>query len=711
MQKYKWLDEKKPDQGNITQFSEKLGISETLAGILLSRGMDNHERAYEYLNPDTGRLCDPYLMKDMEEAVGTILSAVAERKRIVIYGDYDVDGITSTAIIYNYLGGMGADVDYYIPDRLDEGYGLSMGAVQKLAERNIELVITVDCGVTAFPEIEYLKQKGIKVVVTDHHECMTELPCADAVVNPCRQDCTYPGKELSGAGVALKLVYAMGQRLGQKDAGLQFMDLAAIGTIADVVPLINENRIIAYYGLKLLNRTGNTGIKALLKAAGFKEQSITVHTVSFVISPRLNAAGRMGDASRSVKLLVSKDEAFCDELSLELCAENKQRQDIEGKIISEVNDMLLNNPGLLQNRVIVLAKEGWHNGIIGIVASRTAERYHKPSILVSLDKDTGKGSGRSIHGFNLYEAISSASGLLDRYGGHELAAGITIKKSNIDKFREAVNQYAGMASGKREPPPVLYTDIVTDGNVINIKLISELERMAPFGTGNPVPVFVMKNVQVTEFKTVGDNKHLRFKIFNGCRDFGSIAFGMGSLLEAFSLYNRMDIAFTPEINTWNSIERIQLNIKDIKAGGEVGILSEKLDSFEEEYEAWKAKELQDENNDLLNTPENVMLEDIVPVRNELAAVYKHFYQEQNELHHIESYELCATRICSKWKVGINSFKLRRCLDIFEELGIARVSNTGRNWSSFTMIKDNSRKVDLDSSITYRRLKGLLVNRA
>jgi single-stranded-DNA-specific exonuclease len=544
---------------------EQFNINEMLARTLINRGIENIEEANRFVKADLNDLYDPYLLSDMEKAVDRILAAIEENERICIYGDYDVDGVTSTALCINTLRRLDADVVHYIPVRAEEGYGLNDDAVAHIAEMGVNLIVTVDCGIRSVDVVETVKQSGMEIIITDHHECGEQLPDALAVVNPHRQDNGYPFKELAGVGVAFKLMQAVTDSIGYSELLYEVLDIAAIGTIADVVPLLDENRIIVKNGLERLMNTNNIGLKALIDVSGLKDKQISSYNIAFVIAPRINAAGRLADASRCVELLTTEDEALAYEIAEELERENGERQRIEAAILEQAITKLTTEYDLENCRIIVLDHSDWHPGVIGIVASRIVDQFSKPAILIARGDEIGKGSARSMSGFNLYEAMSKCSDLFEKFGGHEMAAGLSIKPENIDVLRKRINDIAGEMLQEKELLPEILVDYKLEHKDINLQTAKLLKNLEPFGMGNPNPNFVCRNLEVLDRKLVGTSgKHLSLNLYDGSNSVKAIAFNMGNLYNVLSSCKKIDIICCMDINQWNNNETVQLIIKDIK---------------------------------------------------------------------------------------------------------------------------------------------------
>ncbi len=489
----KWVTAK-PDLQAAQSLSETCGFSPLAAAALCARGVDTPEKAAAFLSTDISGLHNPMRLCDMGKAVQQIRTAIAEKQKIIVFGDYDVDGITATCVLLRYLRSLGADADYYIPNRLSEGYGLSCAAMDALYEKGVRLIVTVDSGVTAFEEAAYAKQLGMKMVITDHHECREQMPDAEAVVNPRRPVCAYPFTELAGVGVAFKLICALAEAEHLQQMLDAYADLVALGTVADVMPIIGENRIIVAYGLERMAVTQNLGLEMLLREAGQKSRRLTASVISFILAPRINAAGRMGNTEQAVELFLTDDPVRAQQLAALLCEQNKQRQAAENHILQQALAQLRKEYHPLEDKMIVLAGEGWHHGVIGIVSSRICDRYGCPSVLIAVDDGIGKGSGRSMEGFNLFEALTDSAHLLDKFGGHELAAGLTIQQKNICEFKSRLLAYADTHIKPEDLMPVLQIDCAITPAYITQSAVEGLAALEPFGLKNPQPVLDRKSV-------------------------------------------------------------------------------------------------------------------------------------------------------------------------------------------------------------------------
>ena len=560
-----YLDENL-DKNLISQLAQEMHISTILAKIMLNRGLTDKNQVEKFLAKSISGIHHPYNFKGMDIAVERVVQAIQKKEKTVIYGDYDVDGITSTSILYMFLKDLGAVVDYYIPDRIDEGYGVNIAALDKICKSGVSLLITVDCGITAVNEVNYAKERGIDVIVTDHHTCKEQIPDAVAVINPKQPDCPYEFKDLAGVGVAFKFILALAIRYGisTRECFDKYVEFAALGTIADVVPLRDENRIIVNSGLKIMQRNPSCGLDCLMHVAGLKEKPVNTTSVGYVISPRINAAGRVGNAKVAVDLLTSADRQHCYDTALTLNEENRMRQIKEQEIADEALEIIKSHPKIADNDVIVLYHEKWHHGIIGIVASRISDIYHKPCIMLSLEDDIAKGSGRSVKGLNLFNALNYCSDLLIKFGGHELAAGLSIEQKNIDEFIKRINEYSKQNKTAEADFYTLELDCELSPQSITRKLIQNINALEPFGTANPQPLFSMCNVVVQNVRPIGmNNKHLKLIVRKNNITFSTVGFNLGHLAEKINVMSCIDIAFYPEINQYRNNDYIQLNIKDI----------------------------------------------------------------------------------------------------------------------------------------------------
>ena len=540
------------------------GYPYLVSSVLASRGVTCPEQATEFLTQETTLVHSPFLMKDMDKAVARIDRALSDGERIAIFGDYDVDGITATCIMVDYLKGRGADVVHYIPRRIEDGYGLSCEAIEGLRRGGATLLVTVDCGITGVEEVAYARSIGMDVVVTDHHECKEALPEASAVVDPRRTDCEYPFKHLAGCGVALKLVLALGGPDREEALFSRYCTLAAIGTVADVMQMTGENRTIVSRGLASLDRSDFIGLHALLKEAGLAGREISSVQIGFVLAPRINAAGRMGAADMAADLLLCQDAAQAEELAKSLCALNRERQSVEQTIYSQAEAMIEELPED-QRRALVLASETWHQGVVGIVASRLSEKYSRPSFMIHLNGNVGKGSCRSWGGFNLFAALESCSDLLLGFGGHELAAGFTIDEANIPAFRARMNQYAAEYWVGKAPESALEVDVeLRQPGRVTLQEVEALAALEPYGSGNARPLFCLMGATLLRTQNVGQNRHLKLRLGKGNAQFDGIFFSTTSAACGCAEGDRVDAAFYLQVNEFRGSRTVQLQMVDIR---------------------------------------------------------------------------------------------------------------------------------------------------
>ena len=551
---------KEIDNNKVKEYVDKFKISEVTAKMLLAKDL-TEDKIDEYLNPSIEKLHDPYLLNDMEILVDRIILAKDRKEKVAIYGDYDVDGITSITLIYSFLRDLGLEMVYYLPDRIEEGYGLNTDALKRLKDDGVSLVITVDCGISAVNEVEYAKNIGLDVCITDHHECSEVLPKAISIVNPKRPDSTYPFNSLAGVGVTFKVLSAIVKRLGlDEHEYLKYLDIAAVGTIADIVPLVGENRIITANGLEMLAKTKNEGLKALMKVA--RIEKVDSDNVSFGIAPRINASGRMADATVAVKMLLAENEMEAYKYAKVLDSQNLARQEVEKGIYNEAI-LQIEKEGLDKRKTMVVAGEKWHQGVIGIVASKLTEKYLKPVILLAYDGETAKGSGRIPAGISLYDALSECSELLTTFGGHELAAGLTLETKNIPEFREKFEQ---VITNMKEEDFVRVIDIDTEitKKDVTLNILEDINLLAPFGQKNKKPVFMYKNLKVTSVSTLKEDKHLKFRLSDGDFYVDAVFFGAGNRRDEVTLGDKIDVAVNIALNEYQGRKSIQFLMSDFK---------------------------------------------------------------------------------------------------------------------------------------------------
>lgn len=697
----------------IEEISSVLGLSMTSAKILYNRGAKDASAAAVYLSTGVDKLHSPFLMKDMDKAVARIIRALERGEKITIYGDYDVDGVTSVTLLYLYLKSIGAYVDYYIPSRDGEGYGLSKGAIDTLKDGGTELIITVDTGITAKEETEYAKSLGIETVVTDHHECLSTLPEVCAVVNPHRPDCTYPFSELAGVGVVFKLVSALEiSRNPQIETDVilekicnEYSDLAALGTVADVMPLCDENRAIVGMGLKRMSNEPRVGLAALIEAsanianakpvvskstAAQKRRKIDAGYIGFGIAPRINAAGRISNATKAVELLLCENYAKAYDAAVELCEINILRQTEENKIAESAYAIVDSTHDFENDKIIVIAGDRWHPGIIGIVASRVTEKYGLPAILISFDgamgdeqrpEDLGKGSGRSIKGINLCDGLKACEDCLEKYGGHELAAGLSVRRDRIDEFKKKINQFARESLGDGELVEKTYADCALNLADANMALADELTSLEPFGVANPTPQFLMSDLTIQSVFAIGGGKHTKLILTDGVSNIQAVIFGVGGFDFKFMRNDRVDVICKLNINEFRGEKSVQLVISDIR-------LSEKHQT--EIYEGCIAYDKKSEGILKDKYFEGLGRADVV-------SVYR--FLKEIVIDSI-SYEELLRIVNSESHKRISYIKLRLILDILSEIKVLSVSDN-EDGSIKIDVFSNAAKTQLELSRTYR----------
>lgn len=664
------------------------GIPPLPAAVLCARGLDTPEKAWTFLDDREELLHDPFLLKDMDRAVARIRRALEGRETIAVYGDYDVDGITSTCLLTDYLRRQGAHVISYIPDRIGEGYGLSSQAVELLHKQGVTLIITVDCGITAVAETVRAAELGIDVVITDHHECKEALPAAAAVVNPHRVDCQYPFPCLAGVGVAFKLVLALDGPEHQRALLAEYADLTAIGTVADVMQLTGENRAIVRIGLEALAHTKRPGLRSLIREAGVEGKPLTATTIGYTLAPRINASGRMGCAALAGELLLTEDPARAEELAQELCALNRERQTIEGEIFAQCVAQLDREGG--SRPVIVLANEGWHQGVVGIVASRLAEKYSCPAFMICLQDGKGKGSCRSFGGFNLFAALEQCADLLEDFGGHELAAGFTISEEHIDAFRTRMEAAVLERTGGAEMVSVLQADArIEDPGLLSQEGVESLSLLEPFGAGNPKPVFVLSGATILSMFEVGGGRHLKLRLRYQGAAFDAIFFSATASQLGLGPGDRVDAAFTPQINEFRGARSVQLQICDLQSAPTRAQVERSL--FERlraggAISAFEARSM-------------------TPTREEFEAVWRYLKRHASP-DPLEDHPSHLTKNIAKTLHVRDAYaRTMVCIQVFDERGLIRVEqqNAGRLRIGLCRVEG---KVDLEQSELLRRLRRL-----
>ncbi|MDP4117751.1 MAG: single-stranded-DNA-specific exonuclease RecJ [Bacillota bacterium] len=668
MNRFEWVYSGiSPDSPQALALAQEIDKMPVIAALALDRGINSAEKFNKFNKKSPDDLFSPFLMKDMEKAVARIRLALENDEHVTVYGDYDVDGITSISILVKYLRSKGGIVDYYIPDRVEEGYGINTGALYSLFENGTTLLITVDTGITAYKEIDSIIGMGMDVIVTDHHQCKEQIPCCEAVINPRREDCPYPFKSLAGVGVVFKLICGL-ENGNQKEVLQNVGDIVALGTIADVVELSGENRIIVDYGLKMLKNTDNLGLRTLIDVAEIGEKAATVSGIGYGIAPRINAAGRIGDAGTGVSLFLSENEDEAKEISENLINENKHRQDLEQKIYKEVIEKIEKDPSYKNKPVLVIWGEGWHHGVIGIVSSKISEKYLKPCILITVEGGVAKGSGRSVDGFNLFNAMTACGDIFIKYGGHALAAGLTLYEENLEKLDFAINEYARGFLSSESKKPVLNIDFEMPMQYIYAKAVEEMYLFEPFGAANLQPVFSLSGCTVVAYKQLSEGKHLRLSLEKEGTKLDAIGFGMGEEFSNIILNDTIDVAGHITINEWNRTKRIQIVLKDIRYTK----ISKKINP--------------------------------VPVREDFANLYSFIRR-----YSINGFFRCGEDLLAR-KLSLcpggcfDTKKLRICMNVFAELSL--LSFVDHDGSYDIYLSQNDQKVDLNAS---RILKNLSEN--
>ncbi len=704
----------------IREIARDAGVSEVVARLIYNRGHESAGAAEKFMNPSVEALHSPFLLKDMDKACARVLRAVENGERITVYGDYDVDGVTSVTMLYLYLKSIGADVSYYIPLRAKEGYGVSESAIDTLKENGTQLIITVDTGITANKEVEYAKTLGIDTVVTDHHECHGDLPDACAVVNPHRPDCTYPFCELAGVGVVFKLVTGLevsrnnglDEMASVKKICDDYIDLVAVGTIADVMPLTDENRVIVKYGLALIEEDARVGLAALIEAASnaattrpaagvaektVKKRKINSGFISFSIAPRINAAGRISSASKAVELLLCTDPDEAARLAEELCEINLLRQREENSIAEEAYRQIEETHDFKNDKIIVLENDSWQQGIIGIVSSRITEKYGLPSILISFagategdsdPHDVGKGSGRSVKGINLVGALDHCKEHLVQFGGHELAAGLSVMRCNIPEFRKMINDYARENFSDDIFTVRCEADCELAPDELSMAIVDELAQLEPFGVANPNPQFVVKNMTLERVISMGAGKHSKLVLTNGGRSFTAVCFGMASSSMEYHFGESVDILCQLSINEYRGQKSLQLIAQDIRLS----------DSFERRY-----GEERERYRDIEAGGEFSRSENILPSRADIATVYKFLRYESMCGRSVYSFRALRAAILEQLCVDLNTLKLRFIINILEEMRVCEFERLSEDIFEFDIAK-NAERGNIELTKTYKMLE-------
>ncbi len=703
--KKKWFL-KEYDTEAAALISEALSVLPATAALLVERGYDTKKAALDFMNKESAVMHDPFLLPCMEAAVKRIEKAVVNNEKIVVYGDYDVDGITGTAVLVMFFRSLGCDVSYHIPSRFTEGYGVNEESLRQFADDGVKLIVTVDTGITAVDEAAEAKKIGIDMIITDHHQCKEILPDAAAVINPKRPDSKYPFSDLAGVGVAFKLIcgYLCYQATGSvgynkedrellfdiiRDCYKKYGDIVALGTIADIMPVTDENRLIIAYGLIRMPKTKNTGLRALLAETDLidanNKKKINTTTVSFTLAPRINAAGRLGDASRAVEMFLTDDEAVASEIARELCEKNRERQAEENAISSEAEKLISERVDFSSDKIIILESETWHHGVIGIVSSRITEKYHLPSILISFegDKDVGKGSGRSIECFNLNNALSLCGDLLVKFGGHAYAAGLTVEREKLPLFKDKMYKLAKETISDDDAEPKVYADLQLYPEDLTLELLNELSQLEPFGASNPVPLFMLCCLVIKDIVPVSNGKHLRITFSYEDKTISAMYFGKSEADFQFMINDKVDILFNAAENEFKSLVSFQVVIRDVRFSSDA--VSEH-DAEQNVYEYIK-------DDVILPQTEHI------PCREECAIVFRTL---RNKCAESGEALFNLKKLAAFEFKKMNYIKLRLILDIFEELSFIR-QHTDDGIIFKIVMNKNCEKKELSRSDLFNKL--------
>ena len=666
---------------------EGAGLPPLLASILAARGIHSGDQAQQLLSPGGESLLSPLLMLGMDQAAARVRLALERGEQIAVYGDYDVDGITATCLLTEFLSGEGGAVLPYIPGRLEEGYGLNREAIASLARQGVTLIVTVDCGITAVDEVAFASQLGVDVVITDHHTCKGILPDAVAVVDPHQPGCPYPFKGLAGVGVALKLAMAVAGSERACKVWESSCDLAAIGTVADVMPMTGENRRIVSAGLARLNPSRRLGLARLISLSGQGDRPISSVSVGYTLAPRINASGRMGRAEAALELLMTGDPERAEELAQELCALNRERQTVEGEIFQQCVQRLGEAP---QAEALVLAGRAWHQGVVGIVASRLAEKYARPCFMICLDQGMGKGSCRSWGGINLFELLEECAPLLESFGGHALAAGFTVREERIPALAQALAQAVAERAQGTELPSVLEADGVVPPELLTVEEVSALDRLEPCGVGNPRPVLVLSGVQIHSMAQVGRGRHLKLKLESRGSLLDAIWFSADGGELGLSPGCRVDAAFYPQINEFRGCRSVQLQIIDLRPAPSRAQLEQAI------YDKYRRDEAL--------TPQEARF--LLPSREEFVCLWKWLDRHCSPSGPLEDTLPRISRAVARSgrQVEVPARTLL-CLEVLEERGLIQLGRSaGRLQITLNRLEG---KVDLDASLLLRRLRDVL----
>ncbi len=701
------------DHSLVAQLSKELGVSEILAKLLIKRGYKSIDASTSFLNKDFSLFHSPFLLNDVEKGANVVIDAINKKEKILIWGDYDVDGVTSVVVLMKYLTSIGGVCEYYIPKRDDDGYGLNSTVLDNYVKSGTRLVITVDSGITAVDEIKRLTDSGVRVIVTDHHECQETLPCADAIINPKRHDCNYPFTDLAGVGVVFKFICGIEMILKKfaKSQALSnilplYSEFVAIGTIADVMPITDENRLIVASGLNNIKTTCNKGLCALIEEACqdstiSKKRKITSTTVGFVLAPRINACGRMESSQIAVELFMTDSYERATHLAQKLGETNKKRQIIEGEILDKAILKINSQCDPEKDKVLILDDDEWHHGVIGIVSSRITEKYNLPSVLISFkedgrnkNSDLGKGSARSVKGMNLVSALESCSDLLEKFGGHELAAGLSIKREKLPEFRERMNAYATRSLSLVSQQKSIEIDCEIDACDVSIPLATELSRLEPFGLGNSVPLFSVSDMQITSIIPISDGKHTKIFLKKNNVTHTGLLFGVATKSLRYLVGDNVDVAFNVDVNDFKNQQNVQMIVRDLRpAKCEKDVITQHL---------YKYSEIVSDNG-------KVRANDI-PARSEFAQIFTTLRgiieSANNDEDRLEIHIPNLVKKSAKLHSAVLPiYKVMIIMDVFSETGIIDVISTHSPLTRIINTKHipPQKKVNLDDSPTIKRL--------
>ncbi len=659
-----WLVKSQHNE-SVEALKSTLNVSDIVARLLINRGYDTPALAKRFLHKSVDMLHDPMLMKDMDKAVACINKALAEGELITIYGDYDVDGVTATTILYKYITSQGGRASYYIPDRVEEGYGVNVGAIESIAKTGCKLIITVDSGITAVKEAERIKELGLDLIITDHHECGEILPDAVAVVDPKRADCPYPFDKLAGVGVVFKLICALAGKERLPEMIDLYTEFVAMGTTADVMPLSDENRMLVSMGLARMENTKNCGLRALMTSTGVAKRKITTSVIGYSLAPRINAVGRVGKAVRAVDLLLSTNLAQAEAITEELCEANRQRQEEENKLVKEAYAMIEASPEMLKNNIIILTSDTWHNGVIGIASSRINEKYGLPAVLITIDGDMGKGSCRSSKSpFNIYNALENVKEYFDKFGGHASAAGFSIKADKIEDFKKALTAYVRNTVTEVELTPKVDIDCELRIDRISMDTINQISILEPYGTENNTPVFMLKDVEIEEVQTLSNDRHIRMTVTKSGRSINAFCFGTPPSRFPYNVGDKVDIAFNLDTNVYRNVVSPQVTVRDMRFAQSERANMLRANALLCKYENGE-EFLPDE------------LDEIIPNMDDFKDVFRYIRAHGANA----TLQTLSRRITATSDRKINVCRLAICIDVFAEMGLISAAHIGEGPSA------------------------------